>query len=140
MMLAPDFASKINMNVMSFTDFAMLPAATGVPVNMTYRPDINQGTISVWPTPDTSVPTGTKIQLIYQAPFEYFINGVDTPDFPEEWNNALIYTLALTLSDEVGKSMQDRQWIEKQADKHLNTALSGGTEEASMFIQRDWRQ
>lgn len=136
---APLYDTKIDMNILSFMDFDMLPnLSTGTPVNMMYQPKVNQGVVSVWPTPDASVLPGTRMRITYQAPFEYFIAGVDTPDFPEEWNNALIYSLAYTLSDEFGTPMQKQAWLEKQADKHVGLALSGGTEDASMFIQRDW--
>ena len=136
----PDFNINQDVNILSFTDFGLLPEdSTGTVVNMMYQPKINQGIVSVWPTPDASMAAGTLLRLTYQTPFEYFIAGVDTPDFPEEWNNALIYQLALSLSDENGVSTQKQQWLEKQAEKHLSTALSAGTEEASFYIQRDWQ-
>lgn len=133
----PSYDTQIDMNQLSFQDFSYLPeASTGTVVNFMYQPKVNLGILTVWPTPQTG--TTDRVQLLYQSPFEYFITGTDTPDFPEEWNNALIYMVALLLSDENGLSTQKQQWLEKQADKHLATALSGGTEEASMFIQRDW--
>ena len=135
----PDFDTKIIVNPLSFTDFSLLPnGSTGVPVNYTYQPKINQGVVSVWPIPDSGVTAGTLIEFTYQAPFEYFTTGVDTPDFPEEWNNALIYGLAYLLCDEFGVADAKINRIAKQADLHLSLALSGGTEEASMYIQRDW--
>lgn len=135
----PVFNINQDVNLLSFMDFGLLPEdSTGTVVNMMYQPGINQGTVTVWPTPDATMPVGSRLRLTYQTPFEYFIAGVDTPDFPEEWNNALIYQLALTLSDENGVSTQKQQWLEKQAEKHLSTALSAGTEEASLYIQRDW--
>ncbi len=136
----PDWESRIDMNMLSFMDFGMLPiTSTGTPVNAMYQPQINKGVLTVWPTPDATMYDDSRLRLTYQAPFEYFIAGVDTPDFPEEWNNALIYALASTLGDEMGKPMVERQWLEKQAEKHLATALAGGTEEASLFFQRDWQ-
>lgn len=134
------YGSQIEMNQLSFTDFDKLPqGSSGTPVNFMYQPKINQGIFTVWPTPDASVPAGSYIAITYQSPFEYFISGVDTPDFPEEWNNALIYHLALNLSDENGVSTQKQQWLEKIAEKHLATALSNGGEDASMYFQRDWQ-
>lgn len=135
----PAYNVQIEMNALSFTDFEWLPDdSTGIPVNYKYQPKINQGIFTVWPTPDASVLPGTLVTIQYQSPFEYFVADVDTPDFPEEWNNALIYALALTLADEMGKPLQEKAWLEKQAEKHIGTALSGGTEEASWYFQRDW--
>lgn len=135
----PAFDTKIVVNPLSFTDFDLLPnGSTGIPVNYKYQPKTNLGIFSVWPIPDSSVTSGTKIRLSYQSPFEYFTAGVDTPDFPEEWNNALIFQLASVLADEYGVSDMKLSRVMKQADIHLATALSGGTEEASMYFQRDW--
>lgn len=135
----PTFSIQQEVNLLSFMDFNLLPTGSvGSVVNAMYQPKINLGILTVWPTPDASMIAGTRLSITYQTPFEYFIAGVDTPDFPEEWNNALIYQLAVTLSDENGVSTQKQQWLERQAEKHIATALSGGTEEASFYIQRDW--
>jgi hypothetical protein len=136
---SPSFDTKLVVNPLSFSDFDLLPnGSVGTPVNYKYQPKINLGIFSVWPIPDASVTAGTKINITYQAPFEYFIAGADTPDFPEEWNNALIYGLAYLLGDEFGVADQKLTRIAKQADQHLSMALAGSTEEASLFIQRDW--
>lgn len=135
----PIFNINQDVNILSFMDFGLLPEdSTGTVVNMMYQAGINQGTVTVWPTPDATMPVGSRLRLTYQTPFEYFIAGVDTPDFPEEWNNALIYNLAYLLADEYGVADSKLNRIAKQADLHLSTALSGGTEEASLYIQRDW--
>lgn len=135
----PTPSSQIEMQQLSFVDFSQLPlASTGMPVNFMYQPKVDLGVLTVWPTPDTSVPTGTYIYLEYQSPFEYFTAAADTPDFPEEWANALIYNLALSLTDEYGVADNKFQRIEKLAKLHLDTALSGGVEEASIYFQRDW--
>lgn len=134
--LGPDYPTNIQMNQLSFTDFNVLPNKSGgTPVNFNYQPQINTGIYSVWPTPDASVPALSRISIEYQTPFEYFVAGVDTPDFPEEYNNALIYHLALQLADEYAKPMSEKQWLERQAMTHLGTALAGGAEEASLYIQ-----
>lgn len=136
----PNSSARINMQILGHYDYNNLPVnATGTPVNVSYQPFINFGTLYVWPTPDASVPAGTQVYLTYQEPVEVFTAGGQTADFPQEWQNALIYTLALVLADEYGLPVQDKQWLEKQADKHLNTALSFGTEDASLFIQPDWQ-
>jgi hypothetical protein len=135
----PAFDTKIIVNPIAFPDFELLPnGSIGVPVNYNYQPKINMGDFRVWPTPDAGVLPGTIIQITYQAPFQYFTAATDTPDFPEEWKNALVYGLAVLIADEMGVSLQIRQWLDSQAQKHLATALSAGTEEASFYIQRDW--
>lgn len=122
--------SEIDIEIKASYDFNLLPSnSTGTVVNMKYQPFINYGVVTVWPTPNTS---DQVLTLTYFRPFDVFNSGTDTADFPQEWQNALIYQLALILSDEYGLSIPDKQWIEKQADRRLMNALSSGTEEGSV--------
>lgn len=125
--------SQIDMEIKARYDFNLLPTnSQGTPVSVSYQPFVNYGVLSVWPTPDASLPAGSTVTLTYQEPFDLFTTGTETPDFPQEWQQALIYTLALTLADENGLPLPDKQWMEKQADKFLAMALSFGTEEGSI--------
>ena len=136
----PPFDTTILMNQVSIYDYNMLPpGGTGTPVNYTYQPQVNKGTISVWPTPDASVPAGTLMTVTYQRPMEVFNAATDTPDFPQEWGNALTFTLALVWSDTYGVPEAKKGWLEKQAEKHLATALSISNEQGSFYIQKDWQ-
>lgn len=131
--------TQIDVTMMARRDFNLLPTTSGGnPVNATYQPFINRGVFSVWPTPDSSITSGTVIKITYQAPFEYFIAGTDTPDFPQEWANALIYHLAVSLAPENGLPLQDRQQLMKEAELHLTTVLSNGAEDGSVFFGKDW--
>jgi len=138
----PPNYSQISVTMMARQDFNLLPStstsSSATPVNATYQPFINYGVLSVWPTPNNSTVAGTTITLTYQAPFQYFVASTDTPDFPQEWANALIYALAVSLAPENGLPLLDRQQLEKEATTHLNTALSNGTEDGSIFFGKDW--
>jgi len=132
----PNSGSKLNMEIKAHYDFNNLPStSTGTPVNVMYDPRINYGIFSVWPTPDASVPSGTSISLLYQQPLDVFTSSLDTADFPQEWHQAIIYGLATSLADEYGIPIADKQWLDKQAEKHLNAALSLGIEDASIFFR-----
>jgi hypothetical protein len=85
------------------------------------------------------VPALSRLTVTYQIPFDVFVSAADTPDFPQEWGNALIYGLALLISDEYGVPEQKKMWLEKQADKHLSMALSNGVEDGPMFFQPDYQ-
>ncbi len=139
--LLPSANSVQEMNIVAGYDFNLLPPdSTGTPVSVSYQPKINLGILSVWPTPDASVPAGTLVKLTYTAPFEVFNAAADTPDFPQEWGNALIYGLAYLLSDEYALSLQDKSWLEKQAEKHLSTALANGQEDGSWYFMIEKRK
>lgn len=136
----PPYDTQIEVMQRSKQDFNLLPfGSTGVPVSYTYQPQVNVGKLSVWPTPDASVPAGTRLFITYQRPIEVFDLATDNPDFPQEWGNALIYNLAFALADEYGVAADKEARIEKKAAMHLATALSTSGEQGSMFFQKDWQ-
>lgn len=137
---SPPYDTQIQVMQRAKIDFNLLPfGSMGMPVSFTYQPGINVGTLSVWPTPDLSVPVGTQLFVTYQRPIEVFDAATDTPDFPQEWGNALIYNLAMSLADEFGVAADKQARIEKSAGTHLATAISNSTEQGSMFFMPDWR-
>ncbi len=131
----PSSAVKIDMEILADYDFNQLPGdSTGIPVNIAYQPLIDTGVMQVWPTPDATVLTTTTITLSYQAPFEVYVAGTDTPDFPGEWYNTLVYNLAVLLAPEYGIPTMDQTKLEQNADKHLNTVLGMSSEEGSVYF------
>lgn len=127
--------TRIDMDVESSYNFNQLPTNSGgIPIKVSYQPQVNTGIISLWPTPDTTI-TGTTITLVYQRPFQYFINSGDTADFPEEWYLPLVYKTAVLLAPEFGVPIGDRNMLMGEASGYLDEVLSMGSEDASMFIQ-----
>lgn len=122
----------------AYQDFRLLNTeSTGVPVSYSYQPKINVGVLSLWPLPDSTAVSAYTLQLTYQRPFEGFSAAGETPDFPQEWQNALIYNLASILAPEYGVPLEDRKLLSQEAAGHLSTALSGGAEESSFFFYPD---
>jgi hypothetical protein len=121
----------------AYTDFRLLNTeSTGTPVNYTYQPRINTGTLSIWPLPTSSDVTAHTLTITYQRPFEGFTAAGETPDFPQEWQNALIYELAVVLAPEFGVPLDDRKLLRAEAKDHLeNVMLNEETE--SLFFQID---
>lgn len=114
-------------------DFNDLPStSTGTPNTYTYQPLINVGELTVWPTPDTSLPVGSELIVTYQEPVLLFESGAEILDFPQEWGHAVIYQLAHVLSDDYSLPLDDRRWLEKQADKRLATAAGHNVEDGSI--------
>lgn len=112
--------------------------STGTPVHLTYFPGLQVGTIKLWPVPDTTSIADTQITIVYQRPFEDMVGGTDNLDFPQFWQEAVIYGLAVRLSPEFGVPIQDRAMLKAEAKEYLDEALSFGTEEGSMYIQPVW--
>jgi hypothetical protein len=131
---------RIDMEPMSLYDFNLLPQngtpiAIGQPTNYVYTPGINTGEFKVWPAPDATTTADYTIEITYQRPFDDFVNATDTPYFPKEWTNALIYGLAAIIADELNLSLNDKSYLDKKAEKFHEQALSFGSEEASLFVQ-----
>jgi hypothetical protein len=130
-----DSNTKIDMEILSRDQFNILPTTTGTPIKVNYTPRINVGTISLWPSPD-STNTAT-ITLVYQRPFEYSLSSTDTLDFPEEWYNAIIYRVAVLIAPEWGVPLQDRQMLMSEAKQYFDNASLNGQEDGSFFFSPD---
>lgn len=131
--------TKIDMDLIPFEEYNILPASTsGSPIKLSYQPNINSGTIYLWPQPSSS--NTATITIVYQRPIQYFTASTETLDMPEEWYNALVFGTAVDLSPEWTIPLQDRQWLEKQADKHLDIAMSIGQDVGSFYLQPERRR
>lgn len=130
--------AKIPLEIVARQDFNILPTSSGgTPLKVNYQPNINSGVLSFWPTPD-STNTDT-ITIVYQRPFQYFTSASETLDFPEEWYNAFIYTVASLLAPEWSVPLQDRQLLKMEAKEYTDMALEVGQEAGSFFVQPERR-
>lgn len=130
--------SAVPMNVYNRYDFNVLPddsTVEGNPVNLYYQPTAPAtdftGTIKLWPVPDNST---TSITIHYQRPFQDMDGATNNFDFPAHWIQALIFSLAWSLSSEYGIPPQDRKDMKEEALFWKNEAQSIGTEEGSMYV------
>ncbi len=94
-----------------------------------------QGTIKVYPKPDTSAISNFNLYIMSQLPFEDFVISTDVPDFPSYWFNALVWLLAAEVGFESGVNSSRLGMIQKKAEKEHIDALSLGTEEGSLYIR-----
>ena len=112
----------------------------GQPIQIYYDPQRDSGTLYVFPPADQTSVTYKQIRLTYQKPFEDFDIATDTPDFPQEWYEALKYGLATRLAGEYGIIIEDRNQLLKEAAAIKEGALGFGGEEGSFFITADYRK
>lgn len=122
----------------SLYDFMRLPRnSVGVPVNWTWQPSIEGGTVSIWPlTSDSSTVSTKTIQIVYQKEFDGFsTTTTHTPDFPAFWTLPLVYKTAMILAPEVGVSLEDRRSLGAEAQMYWKQAADYGDEDGSLYIQ-----
>lgn len=111
--------------MMAYEDYQNLPTkitSASTPVQWTYNRSINNGTLFVWPMPADQT---YYLMLTYAEPIQDLDNSTDTPDFPVEWYDALVYQLAVRISPMYGRlgSEQFAQ-LKSLADEFLANALA----------------
>ena len=125
-------SGDIPMNEMSRQEYyeLSLKSSAGTPTNFYYDPQLTTGILFVWPTLDSS--TSGSFKFTYARSVEDFDTSTDDADFPQEWLLAMIYGLAVILSDEFGGLTQN---VASQA-VILKAGLSMWDEEGgSVFLQ-----
>lgn len=101
-----------------------------------YDPQLGNGTLYVWPTPDDATDV---LKFWYERLLEDFDAAANNPDFPIEWGEALIYGLADRLCAVYQVPLQQRQWIKAEAKEKLDEAMAYDSEPVSVFFQPDRR-
>jgi hypothetical protein len=106
---------KRELDIRSRSDFQQLNSSTtGTPTAVSYIPQVNKGFLSVWPKPDSTASSAYTIRLITKTVFEGFNSASETPDFPQEYQLALIYGLAVLIAPEFGVPLADRDMLTKE--------------------------
>lgn len=60
-------------------------------VQVYYDPQLTTGTLYCWPTPDSA---NDRLFMTCDLPIDDFDSSSDSPDFPQEWLDALVWNLA----------------------------------------------
>lgn len=104
--------------------------STGKPVYVYYDPQLTRGVLYVWPAPDAT----DSIKFSYKSYIEDFDTLADTPYFPAEWLEAIVYNLALRLMPMYEVTGEDRTWITAMAEQFLTDAEDGDSDQGSVFL------
>ena len=131
----------IPMRILTKQEYNVLgnKTTTGNPIQLHYQPKLTYGELYVFPVPTSIEQAQNKVYIVYQRPFEDFLNSGDNPDFPQEWLDALKYGLAARLAPEYGVPSDQRMILIREAKEIKEQALSFGTEEGSLYFQYDRR-
>lgn len=74
-------------------------STVGSALQFYYNVNIDDTTLFTWPTAAT---TFDILKFTYQPQFDLFVSNTDTPDFPPEWYETLVYNLAKRLGTSFG--------------------------------------
>ena len=133
-------ASQIDLplQIWSRLDYANQPNkySTGIPTAFFYDPQTGQGAYSApvgqwncWPTPPDSMNAG---RFTAQRPIQDIGSLANIPDFPDEWDAAIKWNLALEIGPENGCPQQQMEIIVRQAERWYNLAKEWDRESESI--------
>lgn len=103
----------------------------GKPVFVYFDSQMTQSKLYVWPAPDAT----DSIKFSYKSYIEDFDSLANTPCFPPEWLDALVYGLALRLMPMYEVSGEDKRWITTMAAQFLDDAETNDADQGSIFLQ-----
>lgn len=128
--------TTIDLHIDTRYEYFVIPSVNieSVPTQIYFKPTATFGEVYLWPRPDTYWQTNGTLLIDIQEPTNTLTAGTDLPDFPNEWEEAIIYGLADRLAPNYGLPIQERQMLKADAKERLDDALSFGNEEGSVYI------
>lgn len=108
----------------------------GTPNSYYYDPQLTNGVLSLYLTPDTNP---NIVIVTCQRPIADVLNSTDTFDFPDEWQNPLKFGLAVELLTEYFVPENVARRLEQRAQMYLENMLNWDQEEAATFFTPDFR-
>jgi len=127
----------------SRTDYWALnnKSASGVPVNFYFeiKQAVGANDFTVWPAPDTTFAANNTIEILYQKPFDDLDSGTDNLAFPQEWELAVTYGLAVILAPEYGLALANRKMLREEAKEEKQRVLDWDQEHTSVYFQPEPR-
>lgn len=134
--------TTIDMNIYTRTEYFVIPSLNidGTPTHIYNQPK-TEGTMDLylWPRPNTYWTTHGDLLLDVQEQFSPLQFTFSTPDFPDYWEDAVLYQLATRLAPEYGLALPDRQMLKAEADQILKDTLDFGNEEGGIQFQPKYR-
>lgn len=105
--------------------------APSYPSYIYFQPGIENAEIYVWSSPAAA----DSINFSYKSYIEDFDSLDNTPCFPSEWLEALVYGLAMRLCPMYSVTGQDKDHIVAMATLLLEEAETSDTDQGSVFVQ-----
>ena len=131
--------------IVSKQEYNMLGSkfSTGTANTLFYDPRENNGILYVYLTPDLNSQTNIQLHVVAQMPLNDITLGTgtstDTPDFPIEWQNTLVWGLADELAMQYGVPVNSRQEIAARALEYREKLSDWDVEASSTFFMPDFR-
>ena len=112
--------------------------SSGPPVEVWYQPTLTTGTLYVWPVDGGS--TWDKLVMSCQFLADDFDAAGDNPEFPIEWGNTLVWSLAAELASEYGLTEKEQARLWATSEFKINNLLDYDVENADVRFELDVRR
>lgn len=131
-------ASEIPLNKMGRQEYIEQPQkGTSGSINEFYfQPTLDLSTLFVWPVADSNLGV---LRASYTEPFTELVSNDDELQFPDEWEDAVVFGLSARIMDEYGVDTQTQAAIQAKADRFLMECLAFDNENADLQIEPDFR-
>ena len=113
--------------------------STGTANTIFYDVKSLNGILYVYLTPDVNAQTNIELHLVVQLPLNDISYATDIPDFPNEWMNLLVWSLADEMALQYGVPMNSRQELAQRAAAYKEKLTDWDVEAASTFFAPDFR-
>jgi hypothetical protein len=129
----PDYTDEVPVRIYSKQEYMDQNAKdqAGEVVAVYYDQQLTNGVLYVW-----QAPSETDRSLKFSS--KTYIQDIDTQDetpyFPQEWLEAIMYGLALRLSSKYGTSPDNMMMIAELASGALTNAENGDQEQGSIYL------
>lgn len=116
-------------------------SATGVPVSYYWelKQSVGSNSLFIWPAPDATFAAANTIEVLYQAPFDDMDSSTDNLSFPQEWELAVVYGLAVILAPEYGVPLSERKALREEANIEKQRVLDWDQEHTSVYFSPEPR-
>jgi hypothetical protein len=114
-------------------------STTGQPHSYYYDPQLTNGQIYLYPTPDTTTASDYTVQLTYHKPTDDMDAATDDFEFPQEWLEAIKYGLAVRLAPMYGVPLDVRKLLLLEFQPMLEEIESWDQEDGSIYLQYENR-
>jgi len=131
-----NLGTDTNINLVSRSDYfgQVAKVEQSVPTEIYYQPTLTNGTMFVYPAPDS---VDYVIKATAEAQIEDFDVAGDDPDYPQEWLSALAFGLAADLGYEYGLPLDRLSVLEQKAQYYINKAKDFDQENGSIYLRMD---
>lgn len=128
--------TTINLNIYTRQEYLSIPSnPTAVPTQIYFVPKKTFAEVYLWPWPDSYSSTNVEARIDVQEATNTISLSTDLPDFPEEWEEAIIYGLADREAPHYGLPIEEKKDLARRAKDALEEALSFGNEEGSVYFK-----